>query len=259
MEPTWTLSELVAEVAARTAALPAPRNGQVRAVPDERTIRYYATLGLLDRPSATRGRIALYGRRHAAQLVTIKRLQSMGRALSEIQALWPSLDDCELERMSGMPLQTAPIEPSIEPPIEPRARARFWSHEPRATSREPRPVGLAAAPASDVPVAEHTGRDARGDGGEDATSGSTARSQSDHPLPRMTAGALARDPPATPLVELRVELAPRVVLSLSTTDDPMTVSLADVRAIRAASAPLLAELASRHLAIGTDPEIGGDE
>ena len=52
MDERWTLSELVSEVAARIAALPAPANGQVRAVPDERTVRYYGTIGLLDRPVA---------------------------------------------------------------------------------------------------------------------------------------------------------------------------------------------------------------
>ena len=56
MTETWTLSELVAEAANRLEALPAPKNGQVRAVPDERTIRYYGTIGLLDRPTAMRDR-----------------------------------------------------------------------------------------------------------------------------------------------------------------------------------------------------------
>src|SRR3954465_12895061 len=104
MDVLWTLSELVAEVAARIAALPAPRNGQVRAVPDDRTIRYYVTLGLLDRPSAMRGRTALYGPRHAAQAIAIKRPHTMGRSLAEIQALWPTLDDPTLARMSGVAL-----------------------------------------------------------------------------------------------------------------------------------------------------------
>ena len=81
MDALWTLPELVAEVTARIAALPAPKNGQVRAVPDERTVRYYVTLGLLDRPSATRGRTALYGSRHAAQVVAIKRLRRGARSL----------------------------------------------------------------------------------------------------------------------------------------------------------------------------------
>ena len=58
MSETWTLSELVDEAVQRLEALPPPKNGQVRAVPDERTIRYYGTIGLLDRPAAMRGRTA---------------------------------------------------------------------------------------------------------------------------------------------------------------------------------------------------------
>jgi DNA-binding transcriptional MerR regulator len=209
VDALWTLPELVAEVAARIAALPAPKNGQVRAVPDERTVRYYVTLGLLDRPSAMRGRTALYGPKHAAQVVAIKRLQTMGRSLSEIHELWPTLDDAMLARMSGVAL----------PPGKPAARAEFWKREPRqgeatasgdAGSRSPEPDADA------MPAAGAPGAPPKADG----------------------AGA----------VELRIELAPQVVLSLSVGDDRVTVSPADVRAIRAAAAPLLAELASRRLA-----------
>jgi DNA-binding transcriptional MerR regulator len=210
----WTLSELVAEVAARIAALPAPKNGQVRAVPDERTVRYYVTLGLLDRPSAMRGRTALYGPRHVAQVVAIKRLQTMGRSLSEIQALWPTLDDPTLARMSGVALPAAG---------KPAARAEFWKREPEqvdAAARGQRALLAAAGPAAD---------------------------------PRGATGAPGMT--GTAAVELRIELAPQVVLSLSVGDDRVTVSRADVRAIRAAAAPLLAELASRRLA--SHP--GGDE
>lgn len=98
----WTLTELVAEATRSIATLPPPKNGQVRAVPDERTVRYYGTLGLLDRPLAMRGRTALYGRRHLAQVVAIKRLQSAGKSLAEIQALWTTLDEHTLARMSGV-------------------------------------------------------------------------------------------------------------------------------------------------------------
>ena len=132
----WTLPELVDEVASRIAALPA-RNGQVRAVPDERTVRYYATLGLLDRPAAMRGRIALYDRRHLAQVVAIKRLQSAGRTLAEIQALWATLDDETLARMSGVALPAKPRE----------ARNEFWKTAPvaRVVTREPAPPPAAPA------------------------------------------------------------------------------------------------------------------
>src|ERR1041384_7370835 len=126
MDILWTLPELVAEVATRISALPAPKNGQVRAVPDERTVRYYVTLGLLDRPSTMRGRTALYGKKHVAQVVAIKRLQTMGRSLSEIQQLWPTLDNQTLARMSGVELP-----PSAKPP----ARAGFWKREAAADDR----------------------------------------------------------------------------------------------------------------------------
>lgn len=99
-----TLSELVREVADRIGRLPAPTNGQVRAVPDERTVRYYAALGLLDRPAQMNGRTALYSAIHVAQIVAIKRLQHAGKSLAEISAMWGELDAATLERMSGVAL-----------------------------------------------------------------------------------------------------------------------------------------------------------
>jgi len=135
VDEQWTLSELASEVAARISALPSPSNGQVRAIPDERTVRYYGTIGLLDRPVAMRGRTALYGKRHLAQVVAIKRLQTMGRSLAEIQALWPTLDDHTLSRMSGIGLERAAR----------LARKEFWKREPAES-----PVPLAAPPAEDA-------------------------------------------------------------------------------------------------------------
>jgi DNA-binding transcriptional MerR regulator len=116
VDDSWTLPELVTEVAARLARLPEPKNGQVRAVPDERTVRYYGTIGLLARPIAMRGRTALYGHRHLAQVVAIKRMQSAGRSLAEITALWPTLDDLALQRMSGVEL--------------PKTKREFWKQRP---------------------------------------------------------------------------------------------------------------------------------
>jgi hypothetical protein len=250
VEPSWTLQELVAEVAARIAALPAPRNGQVRAIPDDRTVRYYATIGLLDRPSAMRGRTALYGRKHVAQVVAIKRLQGMGRSLSEIQALWPTLDDLTLARMSGvaLPAATAPA------PV----RADFWKREPRPS------VATEAGAAGGVEDAAGAGAgDAVGDAdgagavADDAVLSPAAASVPSPALsaPATAPGAPTAGPGVPAAVELRLELAPQVVLSLSIVDESVVLSPADVRALRAAAAPLLAELASRRLA----PHARGEE
>jgi len=203
VDEQWTLSELVSEVAARMAALPAPSNGQVRAIPDERTVRYYGTIGLLDRPLAMRGRTALYGRRHLAQVVAIKRLQTMGRSLAEIQALWPTLDDLTLARMSGIQLPPGTATAAARP----AGRQDFWRSEPSSSS-SPSPPQPALAPIS----------------------------------------APAASPASPPPVELRLELAPGVSISIAMSDD-LALSTADVRAIRAAAAPLLTELARCRLVV----------
>src|SRR5437764_13479859 len=86
-KPLWTLDELAAQVAlALVVDYAAQASGRVREVPDRRTIRYYTTLGLLDRPAQVRGRTALYSTRHLLQLVAIKRLQARGLSLAEVQA-----------------------------------------------------------------------------------------------------------------------------------------------------------------------------
>jgi hypothetical protein len=245
VETLRTLQELVAEVATRIAALPAPRNGQVRAIPDDRTVRYYGTIGLLDRPSAMRGRTALYGRKHVAQVVAIKRLQAMGRSLSEIQTLWPTLDAATLARMSGVELAAEP---------QPPARTAFWKCQ--LGSLEP----VEASGASLDGAAGDTG-----DLSPTVGSGGAALVSS---APMINTIKIRRDAGATPIVgvagperpsepgvELRIELAPNVILSLSVVDDRVAMSPADVRALRAAAAPLVAELASRRIT----PHSGGGE
>ena len=66
MDASWTISELCERVASALADAAEPPGGKARAVPDERAVRYYTTLGLLDR-ATLRGRTAYYGARHLAQ------------------------------------------------------------------------------------------------------------------------------------------------------------------------------------------------
>src|SRR5580704_10576030 len=69
-----------------SGAAPVRANGRVRDVPNERLVRWYVTVGLVDPPLSRRGRVARYGRRHLLQLVAVKRRQAEGRSLAEIQA-----------------------------------------------------------------------------------------------------------------------------------------------------------------------------
>jgi len=57
---------------------------RISSTPDQRTIRYYTSLGLLQRPRAV-GREARYGEIQVQQLLAIKALQAAGMPLAEIQ------------------------------------------------------------------------------------------------------------------------------------------------------------------------------
>jgi len=106
----------------------AQSNGQVSAVPDARTLRYYATRGLLDPPIEVRGRKAIYGHRHVLQAVAVKALQAQGLALTEIQQRLTGQSDTELEavirRQQGarfwhqVPTSHSPTEPTTERPAK---------------------------------------------------------------------------------------------------------------------------------------------
>jgi DNA-binding transcriptional MerR regulator len=96
-----TLDELESEVRKeldRLGLAEAQADGRVAAVPDARTIRYYTTLGLLDRPRIYR-REARYEQRHVLQIVAIKALQSASLPLAEIQERLYGRTDAELQSM----------------------------------------------------------------------------------------------------------------------------------------------------------------
>jgi DNA-binding transcriptional MerR regulator len=165
----WTLDELSAQVALALAVDYAGQsNGRVREVPDQRTIRYYTTLGLLDRPAEYRGRTALYGLRHLRQLVAVKRLQARGLALAEIQARLIGLTDRALAGLAQLPANLETGEPSSAKgtarPEEDRRGEAFWSQTPTAPPAEPvgaQQAGVGGEEARElrllvgVPLAEH--------------------------------------------------------------------------------------------------------
>jgi len=113
------------------AARPAPvrANGRVRDVPNERLVRWYVTVGLVDPPLSRRGRVARYGRRHLLQLVAVKRRQAEGRSLAEIQAELAGATDEALAAVARVP-DMAPA-----PGVFQAAPARFWARS--AAQRDP--------------------------------------------------------------------------------------------------------------------------
>lgn len=92
------LSERVAHLLQDRGLKNSQQDNRVSAAPDRRTIRYYTSLGLLDRPKI-KGRQARYSERHVLQILAIKALQSVSLPLSEIQSLLYGSSKEELENV----------------------------------------------------------------------------------------------------------------------------------------------------------------
>src|SRR5438128_5529797 len=101
------LSDRVARELGERGLLGAAADGRVSAAPDARTVRYYTTLGLLDRPAIV-GRQARYARRHLVQLLAIKALQAAALPLAGIQRRLYGRSEAELTALvSSLATQAA--------------------------------------------------------------------------------------------------------------------------------------------------------
>jgi DNA-binding transcriptional MerR regulator len=92
------LSGRVAEELGGRGLLGAAPDARVSSAPDARTVRYYTTLGLIDRPRIE-GRQARYGERHLLQLLAIKALQALDLPLAQIQQRLYGRSDAELKAL----------------------------------------------------------------------------------------------------------------------------------------------------------------
>jgi DNA-binding transcriptional MerR regulator len=150
-EPRWTLDELAEQVETALAVdYHGQASGRVRAVPDRRAIRWYTTIGLIDRPVAHRGRTALYGPRHLLQLVAVKRLQARGLPLVSIQQELAGATDTQLAGVARLPAGGA-AEPVPEAAAADAPGGDGLAGNGRADSAPAaaaRPEALAARPAT---------------------------------------------------------------------------------------------------------------
>lgn len=147
VDDTWTIGEL-AELASGVLTVGPPRqvSGRVREVPNDRLIRWYVTVGLVDPPLSRVGRIARYGRRHLLQLVAVKRRQADGCSLAAIQAELVGATDAYLESVARIPANgSGPAGQVVPVSVAPSSVAgrvaagdRFWRRSP-----EPEPIAPA--------------------------------------------------------------------------------------------------------------------
>lgn len=153
----WTQEELVQRVAAALAgpAYPGAPNGRIRELPDRRTVRWYTTIGLVDRPGAMRGRTALYGQRHLLQIVAVKRLQTQGLSIAEIQAELIGATNATLRRIAAVDDDVLADQSGEQAPRRRAApRSRFWAEPPAPAPSVPAAGGadsVAVRTAIDLP------------------------------------------------------------------------------------------------------------
>lgn len=235
MPETWTINELAERVAEALAEVPVGQtSGRVRDVPDRRAIRWYTTIGLLDRPIPTAGRAAHYGRRHLLQIVAIKRRQAQGKSLAHIQAELVGASDEQLAAIAlvppGAPEEAAPSAMTAARPA--RSRGHFWREGP-AVAASPAPAALPRV--DTVHPAAHGLQLEYSAGGHQTAAGladQVAGQAVDH-QGRLLYG---------------VPIAPGVTLLLDIARPPGD---ADVAALRAAAEPLVDQLRRRELTLVT--------
>lgn len=117
-ETLWSLEELSqhSQRELEVRKIPNP-GGRVSQTLSARTIRYYTSLGLVDRPLAYDGGIARYGPRHLLQLLAIKILQAEYLPLPEIQKQLFGRGESELQEIVD---SASRVEDSSETQTSPR-------------------------------------------------------------------------------------------------------------------------------------------
>ena len=251
---SWTLTVLV-EIAARALAADGVRvdSGRVADVPNERLVRWYSTIGLVDRPAIGQGRTARYGERQLAQVVAVKRLQAQGLPLVEIQQRLVGATDAELRRIAGLPDDLAAWVAARLPDEDEQTCLQNGSQRgPDAEDGDPE-AGLFATPADPTPATAEIGLGVFGsapaEGG--AASSVAAPSRTSRPSAGSDpAGAMERAP-FWETRPSRTTAAPApvfgVTLSGVTLLLPAQPQHEDLEAIASAAAPLIDLLASRGL------------
>lgn len=131
----WKLDELAEK--SREFLDSEGESNRIQWKPNGRQIRYYTTLGLLDKPFGGRGSGATYGPKHLLQLIAIKRLQHQGLKLADIQPIVTGQSTEKLAELLGYSsewlkrLQTETTEPEPE-----RRETEFWSVIPEPPRRQ---------------------------------------------------------------------------------------------------------------------------
>lgn len=130
MSNHWKLEELAEK--SRHFLGQGGESNRIQWKPNGRQIRYYTTLGLLDKPEGGRGQGVTYGPKHLLQLIAIKRLQHQGFTLADIQPILSGLSSRKLTELLGYS-QDWLNDLEEKSPVDDQTKRRdsdFWSAIP---------------------------------------------------------------------------------------------------------------------------------
>lgn len=142
MSRTWNLEELAEE--SQRYLDDDGDSKRIQWKPNGRQIRYYCTLGLLDKPETENGRTVWYGPKHLLQLLAIKRLQQDGMKLADIQRALAGATVEKMRSLAGLPdgflgeLDDSVKRRSVPGDSraigsQPRRETAFWTARPAAS------------------------------------------------------------------------------------------------------------------------------
>lgn len=116
-DQAFSLAELV-QASCELLAGHVPTDARVSPQPDARTVRYYQTLGIVDRPEMT-GRRARYGFRQLVQVVATKLLQGRGYSLAQVQTALSgrTTDQISAAAASALGVSLPPSPPPAKPAV----------------------------------------------------------------------------------------------------------------------------------------------
>ena len=117
--------------------------GTVTSVPDERTIRYYMTEGLIQTPGEKQGTASLFSYLNLLQLLTVKKLQAEHLPIRKIRELVAGKSEQELEMLLGVG--------SVAPKKSRETDAKRYLESLLAPESAAFPIETAAAPPPPAP------------------------------------------------------------------------------------------------------------
>lgn len=99
-EASFTINRLLSILADLLPKIaPEQTRYRVTTIPTDRTIRFYTTQGLVDKPLGREGQSALYGYRHLLQVLAVKYLQSHYLPLRKIRSIVGGSSNRDLEQL----------------------------------------------------------------------------------------------------------------------------------------------------------------